>query len=114
MQALTNGGFGVFKPVPAAWQEYRFRSVVACMGLILGFPLVALVVIMFKLWISDGSDEVLIVLVALWTLFWGWSAIHVVRFPCPRCRQPWLASQEPGLDGKRCCSHCGLSRYEAP
>ncbi len=104
----------MFRRVPTAWREYRRRSMVASLGLVLGLPAVFAVSIALKLWPVHDPEGVFILLVILWAIFWGGSAIRLVRWPCPRCGKPWLANQEAALGATRCCAHCGLALYESP
>jgi len=104
----------MFKSVPEAWREYRFRNIISTAGLLLGFPLVVVVSIAFKLWSPNYAASFFVALMVIWTAFWGWSAFRVVRWPCPRCGKAWLANQELEIGAERRCSSCGLSLYESP
>ena len=111
------------KSVPEPWREYRKRHILAVAGLLLGLPLLAVVGGAGVLWLGSYGIYVLIALLSLWGVFWGWAALHVVRWPCPRCGKAWLSHQEPVIGspfsmsdrvGSRSCSNCGLALYERP
>jgi hypothetical protein len=99
---------------PEQWIEYRRRHLVASIGLVAGFPAVVAIAIAIKLLGVENPTAAFAVLAIIWAGLWGWSAFRVVRFPCPRCGQPFLANQEPQFQATRCCSNCGLGLYEQP
>jgi len=103
----------MLKSVPESWREYRKRHILAAAGLLLGLPLLAVVGYVGVLWFGPYGVHALIALAVLWAIFWGWAALRVVRWPCPRCGKAWLSHQEPVI-GSRACSNCGLVLYEPP
>ena len=83
-------------------------------GLVLGLPAAIAIAAILKLAGVQFAEAALWCLVVAWTSIWGWSAFRVIRWPCPRCGNPWLAGQNPQLGVKRSCAVCGLELYQAP
>src|SRR3546814_3327639 len=83
----------MFKPIPACWNGYRHRTIVAALGLLLGLPLAAVAAIGIKPWCPGCAELVFDALVVAWAGLWAWSAFRVARWPCPRCGEAWLSNQ---------------------
>ena len=99
---------------PAAWQGYRRRNRVAVLALVGGLPLAFAAAIAVKLVFGGGGEALLVSAVLLWCALWGWAAIRVARWPCPRCGAPWLSNQEARIGAPRACAKCGLGLYAEP
>jgi ribosomal protein S27AE len=58
-----------------------------------------------------GTNRTLMmyVAVALSLLWFAVAAFRLLRWPCPRCGRPFLASQDPW---ERRCGNCALGLYE--
>jgi len=82
--------------------------------LVVGLPVAFAVAIAVQLLGVARGEESLLFIITVWATVWGWSAFRIVRWPCPRCAQPWLSGQEPQLRSSRRCANCGLGLYEAP
>ena len=102
------------RPIPESWRSYRQRKRRAVWLLVAGFPLAVVFAIAAKVLLGASSEFVFIGAVVLWCAAWGYAAIRVSRWPCPRCSQPWLANQEARLGAPRVCANCRLGLYEAP
>src|SRR4051794_26137158 len=98
--------------VPKTWRQYRKRYIVAVSGLLVGLPLAFLAAFAWALWVKAHTESVLVVIMVIWCILWGWSAVRVIRCPCPRRGQPWLSNQDPRIGAPRRCSKCGLALYE--
>lgn len=99
------------RAVPCSWQGYRRRNRVAVLALVAGLPLAFAVAIGAKLVFGGGGEVVLLSAVLLWCVLWGWAAIRVARWPCPRCGSPWLSNQDARIGTPRACATCGLGLY---
>lgn len=102
------------RPIPESWRGYRHRNRIAALLLVAGLPLVVVLAIAAKILLGALSEFFFVGAVILWCAVWGYAAIRVSRWPCPRCGQPWLSNQEVRLGAPRVCANCGLGLYEAP
>ena len=97
-----------------SWTLYRKRNWLAGGLLIGGLPLAVAIAIVAKVYFNFVGEFVLILAILIWCCAWGWAAIRVARWPCPRCGNPWLSNQEIRIGAGRQCAKCGLSLYEEP
>ena len=102
------------RPIPESWHSYRRRNRIATLLLVAGFPFMVVLAIGAKILLGASSEFVFVGAVVLWCVAWGYAAIRVSRWPCPRCGQPWLSNQEVRLGAPRVCANCGLGHYESP
>lgn len=102
------------RTIPQAWQGYRTRNRVATALLLAGLPAAFAVVVAVKIAFGGTGEFMLIASITLWCVAWGWAAVRVARWPCPRCNVPWLSNQEVQFAATRKCANCGLSLYEEP
>lgn len=99
--------------IPPSWYAYRRLHRIASFGM-LGLPAVVVVAALCVLVYPALAEPLFLVLAPVWALWWGQTAFRLVRWPCPRCGQAWLAQQESGLCTHRRCARCGLALYESP
>lgn len=102
----------LFRPIPETWRGYRRRNRIAMLLLVVGFPLGVMLALVAKAWLGLANDWVFIGAVLVWCAAWGYAAIRVARWPCPRCGKPWLSHQEVRIGVRRACGNCGLGLYE--
>ena len=100
--------------IPDSWRGYRRRHLIAALSLVVGLPLVFMLALAVNLLLGVTSEFLFLGAIVLWCAAWGFAAIRVSRWPCPRCGQPWLGNQEVRLGASRTCANCGLGLYEAP
>lgn len=100
--------------IPESWRGYRQRNRVAVWLLVGGLALAVVVAIAVKVLLGASGEFIFLGTVVLWGAAWGYAALRVVRWPCPRCGQPWLSNQQARLGAPRVCANCGLGLYEAP
>ena len=99
---------------PVSWKSYRQRNWLAAILLLAGLPAAFLIAVALKLLTGIQDEVILAGSIALWAFAWGWAAIRVARWPCPRCGAPWLSNQAVELGAPRRCAKCALGLYEEP
>ena len=95
------------------WREYKRSTWAASLWLLLGFPLVIGVAILFKIAFGEAALLGLLLLVVLWAATWAWLCVRVTRFRCPRCRGLYFAHTQLYFGAGRRCANCGLELYSA-
>ena len=94
------------------WDIYRKKNRIVTILLVFGLPSIVVFCIFIR-WQFDFEINILFPILAVcWALFWGYLAFKLIRFPCPRCKKPFLLNQAPQLQMSRQCMHCGLKLYE--
>jgi hypothetical protein len=93
------------------WREYRRSTWAASLWLVLGFPLVVGVAILFKIVLGEAAWVGLLVLVVVWAAAWAWLCVRVTRFRCPRCSGLYFAHTQLYFGAGRQCANCGLALY---
>lgn len=100
--------------IPGDWKPYQKQARLVFAGLLLGLPAITFLSFLFFKFAEPGGELLFAFAIFLWALWWGYQAIKLVRMPCPRCGEMWLAWQDPFFIQKRQCAKCGLLKYEEP
>lgn len=99
-------------PVPPAWREYQRRNSVAILSFVAGMPAIITVGVLARVLRIPDVLALFPIAMVVWIFFWARAALRLVRWPCPRCKAPWLSSQTVEFSRHRKCGSCGLGLYE--
>jgi hypothetical protein len=98
--------------VPPAWREYQRRNRVAILSFVAGMPAIVAIFILAQALKVPNILALFPVALVVWVFVWARAAFRLVRWPCPRCKAPWLSGQPVEFSRHRRCGCCGLGLYE--